>query len=234
MSSTINDRAMLLLAHLCSLGDAPGRAGRSFWERFGAGTGIAAQRWRSVLARRQKATLEMLEVLTTKHPEYAFWLMTGITDTANGHIAPPNAVTFPERTQVDDYWGRLYFKHSLRLLARIYEESGIDLNDDTARLEASTRVRELARYTGGPMVDTAYRLASSEEYAEALELWNNRERDRPQHLGRLTGTNLPAPEQEKSSESGGHPILGGDGRGWHQSPWDMFFKPVPKKKSGKK
>ncbi len=38
-----------------------------------------------------------------------------------------------------------------------------------ARLEASTRARELARYTGGPMVDTAYRLASSEEYAEALE-----------------------------------------------------------------
>ena len=155
VSSTINDRAMLLLAHLCSLGDVPGQAGRSFWERFGASTGIAAQRWRSVLARRQKATLEMLEVLATKHPEYAFWLTTGITDTANGHVAPPNAVTFPERTQVDDYWGRLYFKQSLKLLTRLYEESGIDMDDDTARLEASTRVRELAKYTGGPMVDTA-------------------------------------------------------------------------------
>jgi len=176
----------------------------------------------------------MLEVLTAKHPEYAFWLMTGITDTANGHVAPPNAVTFPERTQMDDYWGRLYFKRSLKLLARLYAESGIDIDDDAARLEASTRVRELARYTGGPMVDTAYRLASSEEYAEALELWNNRERDRPQHLGRLTGANSAIPERERSSESGGDPLLGGDGRGWHQSPWDMFFKPAPKKKSGKK
>lgn len=234
MSSTINDRAMLLLAHLCSLGDVPGQAGRSFWERFGASTGIAAQRWRSVLARRQKVTLEMLEILTAKHPEYAFWLMTGITDTANGHIAPPNAVTFPERTQVDDYWGRLYFKQSLKLLADLYQESGIDMADDMARLEASTRAKELARYTGGPMVDTAYRLASSEEYAEALELWRNRERDRPQHLGRLTGANQSAPDEERSSESRGYPVLGGDGRGWHQSPWDMFFKPVPKKGGKKK
>ncbi|WP_447585031.1 hypothetical protein [Pseudoxanthomonas mexicana] len=71
------------------------------------------------------------------------------------------------------------------------------MDDDMARLEASTRARELARYTGGPMVDTAYRLASSEEYAEALELWSNRERDRPQHLGRLTGANPSAPDEER-------------------------------------
>lgn len=224
---------MLLLSHMCSLGEAPGLTGRSFWERFGAVTGIAAQRWRSVLARRQKVTIEMLEVLTAMKLEYAFWLMTGVTDTANGHIAPPNAVTFPERTQVDDYWGGLYFQQSRKLLARLYEESGIDLEDDNARLAASTRVQVVAKYNGGPMIDTAYRLAGEEGYAEVLELWNNRERDRSQHLGRLTGANRTESEKGPSTKRKGDPLSGGDGRGWHQSPWDMFFTPPPNK-DGKK
>lgn len=223
MSSTINDRAMLLMTHVAIQGAVPGQLGRNYWERFSQDTGIPAQRWRNVMSRRQKVTLEMLEALTRRHPQHAFWLATGITDVANGHVAPPNAVTFPERTQVDDHWGALYFKAALTLLDRLYQAAGIDTEDDEARLQASVRTRQMAKFDGGPVVDTAYKLAASDDYHNALELWANRERDREKHVGRLRAASESPPAEF------GDPLHGGDGRGWHQSPWDMFFKPVPEK-----
>ncbi len=49
-------------------------------------TGVAAETWRKFLAGKQRATLAMVETVARNWPEYAFWITTGITDSAYGHI----------------------------------------------------------------------------------------------------------------------------------------------------
>lgn len=230
MSTVLEDRVILLLQHLSDR--VPGLAGRGFWERLSEQTGIPSQRWRSVLARRQKATPVMIEKLAKRWPQYAFWLVTGITDVANGHRAPINAVTFPERLQADDGVSAAYFRACLALAAKLYEEAGVDLDNDEARMEASTRTLQLAHYDGGPMVNIAHRLSGSEEYADALKAWKSREQQRSTFVAQLVGADpLEGPTRRESS--GGEPLFGGDGQSRHQDPGDMFFRPVPQK-GGKK
>lgn len=224
MSSTIDDRVLLLLQNTASA--VPGLAGHGVWERLGVQTGIPAQRWRNVVSGRQRATTAMVEALARRWPQHAFWLSTGITDVANGHRAPINAVSFPERLQADDGTSATYFRACLKLAARLYEEAGVDMDDDAARLQASTRTLQLAHYDGGPMINTAHRLAGSEEYAEALHGWVTREKHRPTFIKQLVGADpLVGPSQRKSAD--GEPLFGGDGQSRHQSPSDMFFRPYP-------
>lgn len=230
MSSTIDDRVLLLLQNFSTA--VPGLAGHGVWERLGEQTGIPAQRWRNVVSGRQKATTAMVEALAKRWPQYGFWLATGITDVANGHRAPVNAVTYPERVQLDDGFSAAYFRSAIMLSARLYQEAGVDIEDDEARVEAGTRTLQMARFDGGPMIDAAYRLSSSEEYRESVDLWERREDGRPEHVGRLIGTRRPE-EQRSSVKSEGDYLFGGGAQGGHQNPWDMFFKPVPKK-GGKK
>lgn len=52
-------------------------------------TGIPAGSWKNVWSRQQRPTAHMIEALARRWPHYAFWLVTGITDEANGHTAPP-------------------------------------------------------------------------------------------------------------------------------------------------
>lgn len=226
MSSVLEDRVILLLQHLSDR--VPGLAGRGFWERLGEQTGIPSQRWRSVLARRQKATPAMIENLAKRWPQYAFWLVTGITDVANGHRAPINAVTFPERLQADDGVSAAYFRTCLLLAAKLYEEAGVDLDSDAARMEASTRTLQLAHYDGGPMVNVAHRLAGSDEYANALNTWKSREQQRSTFVAQLVGAD-PLEGPTRRGSSGEEPLFGGDGQSRHQNPSDMFFRPVPDK-----
>lgn len=225
MSSTIDDRVLLLLQNTASA--VPGLAGHGVWERLGVQTGIPAQRWRNVVSGRQRATTTMVEALAKRWPQHAFWLATGITDVANGHRAPVNAVTFPERLQADDCTSATYFRACLKLAAKLYNDAGVDLDNDDARMEASTRTLQLAHYDGGPMVNTAHRLAGSEDYAEALRSWSAREMNRPGFIKQLVGVDpLVGPLQRKSTE--GEPLFGGDGQSRHQSLSDMFFRPYPK------
>lgn len=232
MSSTIDDRVLLLLRNFATA--VPGLAGHGVWERLGEQTGIPAQRWRNVMSGRQKATIAMVEALAKRWPQYAFWLTTGITDVANGHRAPVNAVTYPERVQTDDDWSASYFRSAISLFAKLYREAGVDIDNEEERLEASTRTLQMAGYDGGPLVDAAYRLSESEEYAQAIDIWKSREKSREAHVGRLIGTDRPEDGRKPSKKGEGDPLFGGDGQGRHQSPWDMFFKPVSKKGGKKK
>lgn len=54
---------------------------------------ISADSWKAVAYDRQKPTLEMLSFACTTWPEMAFWLATGLTDEAFGHVAPEIAAT---------------------------------------------------------------------------------------------------------------------------------------------
>jgi hypothetical protein len=118
MTTTIEDRMILLLNEQSRL--APGEderpkwalrgafgtllprpePGRGYLERLTEYTRISVQRWRKVFHRRQRPTPDMIEALARLFPHYAFWLVTGITDAANGHVAPDNAQTFEKSSRV--------------------------------------------------------------------------------------------------------------------------------------
>jgi hypothetical protein len=57
-------------------------------------SGIAAVSWRKAYLRGQRPTSEMLEALAKTWPQYAFWLVTGITDPDYGHVAPVATGTY--------------------------------------------------------------------------------------------------------------------------------------------
>ncbi|MDE4919574.1 hypothetical protein ACUXAV_004539 [Cupriavidus metallidurans] len=245
MSTTIEDRVILLLKEQMSPAEqeaaqegtlmslwrhwrSPPYAGRGFWEKLSSLTDTPSQRWRSVFTRRQKPTPSMIQALARLWPSYAFWLATGITDAANGHIAPMTALTFPERVYSEDGGSSSYFHQCLELLERLYTEGGVPETDDEARLEAAERIRPLAHWVGGKLVETAYALSRSEEYARLVATWERREGARPEHVGMLVGTYRPWEEKQRELEKAGvqkTPTPGADPRTTHQSSWDLFYKP---------
>lgn len=54
-------------------------------------TGIPDRQWKHVWALKQRPTAHMLEALARRWPEYALWLVSGITDIPNGHVSPSEA-----------------------------------------------------------------------------------------------------------------------------------------------
>lgn len=246
MSTTLEDRVILLLKEQMSPAEqeaaqagegtlvslwrrwrSPPYAGRGFWEKLASLTDTPSQRWRSVFTRRQKPTPAMIQALARLWPSYAFWLATGITDTVNGHVAPMTALTFPERVYSDDGGSSSYFHQSLELLERLFSEGGVPEADDQARLEAAERIRPLAHWVGGKLVETAYALSRTEEYARLVATWEGRESARAQHVGMLTGAYRPWEEKVRELEKAGvrrTPTPGADPRTTHQSSWDLFYK----------
>ncbi|MFM0230817.1 hypothetical protein [Paraburkholderia sediminicola] len=53
--------------------------------------GISAGTWRTFWTRSTYPSAQMLEALAQAWPQYAFWLVTGVTDPDSGHVAPPGA-----------------------------------------------------------------------------------------------------------------------------------------------
>lgn len=246
MSSTIEDRVILILKEqmspadldslkghegpfsaLLSLWSQPAYAGRGFWEKISQLTGIPSARWRSAFSRKQKPTSVMIEAVAHLWPKYAFWLVTGITDAANGHVAPLTALTFPEFLHAEQPGAEPYFLKSISLAKRLFEEGNVDLADDEARLAASERELPLAHWVGGDLVSVAYRLVEHPEYQELVRAWEAREESRSEHLGRVLGTDRPWERQLEEARLSGRkltPIRGADARVRHQSSWDLFYK----------
>ena len=246
MSSTIEDRVILILKEqmspadleslkghegpfsaLLSLWSQPPYAGRGFWEKLSQLTGIPSARWRSAFSRKQKPTSAMIESIAHLWPKYAFWLVTGVTDAANGHVAPLTALTFPEFLHAEQPGADAYFGKAIALAKRLYEEGAVDLESDEARLAAVERTLPLAHWVGSDLVEVAYRLAASDEYQELISAWERREDSRAEHLGRVLGTDRPWEQQLEEARLRGAkltPIRGADPRTKHQSSWDLFYK----------
>ncbi len=247
MSSTIEDRVILILKEqmspadleglkghegafsaLLSLWSQPQYAGRGFWEKLSQLTDIPSARWRSAFSRKQKPTSAMIESIAHLWPKYAFWLVTGVTDAANGHVAPLTALTFPEFLHAEQPGADSYFSKAIALAKRLYEEGDVDLESDEERLAAVERTLPLAHWVGSDLVEVAYRLAASDEYQELLGVWKSREDSRAEHLGRVLGTDRPWERQLEERKSLGlpvSPVYGVDPRVKHQSSWDLFYKP---------
>lgn len=85
-----------------------GRGKFSFLASLGA---PSEESWKAWWHRRQRPTHFMIEAVGRRWPEYAFWLITGITDAANGHRSPDGCIA-PERFQkprkaAEDYFNSL-------------------------------------------------------------------------------------------------------------------------------
>lgn len=65
-------------------------------------TGISSNRWQSVWHARQRAMPDMIEIIGRLYPEYAFWLVTGISDFEHGHNRPGPHGSFRPRTAAKD------------------------------------------------------------------------------------------------------------------------------------
>lgn len=237
MSTTMEDRVILLLreqsgeaapgdAQVAQDGSVP-LAGHGFWERLAERTSVMSRRWRKVYAREQRVTSDMLQTLAQLFPSYAFWLATGITDATNGHVAPVTAQTFPERLHAESPAAREYFRASLALMGRIFEEGGVNVLDDRERLYAAERTRPLAHWHDSPLAEAAYRLAQSVDYAAVEVLWREREAERTTRCRRIMSKDRPgARRREEKGASAAVPVLGVDPRTVHQDVWDLFYQPA--------
>ncbi|VVE53067.1 hypothetical protein PAQ31011_04841 [Pandoraea aquatica] len=58
------------------------------WREMEGFTGIPSKRWQNVARDLQRPTSEMIEAIGLIWPQFAFWLVTGRTDEASGHISP--------------------------------------------------------------------------------------------------------------------------------------------------
>ncbi len=222
--TTIEDRFVLLLKA------QQAAAGRGFWERLSERSGIPAQRWRNAFDRRQRPTSELIETAGRLWPQHAFWLVTGITDAVNGHIAPLTAVAFPER-----FYGQMdaatnYFRQSLALAKELADRSEIDLGDDQQRMYAAERKKPLAHWVGSEILDAAYQLASDARYQSLREEWLRREEERKALVVKLTASAEEKPDRKAAREASKkgatvERLAGTDPRTAHQSEWELFYEP---------
>ncbi|WP_321859191.1 hypothetical protein [Paraburkholderia tropica] len=238
MSTTLEDRVILLLreqsgdvVRIDYDGEEPGRpllGGHGFWERLAERTGVLSRRWRKVYAREQKVTSDMLQAMARLFPSYAFWLVTGITDAINGHVAPATAQTFPERLHVDSPESSAYFRASIELEDRLFREGRVNAEDDAERLYAAERTRPLAHWHDSPLAEVAYRLADTPEYAGLQHLWERREAERAARGRRVAGKDRTGARRRSEAGAPGvqSTVLGVDVRTAHQDAWDLFYVPA--------
>lgn len=94
------------------------------WSELEALTGIAATSWQKAFNLKQRPTSEMLEAVARLWPCFAFWLVTGVTDAKNGHVAcgyySAGTQFYPERPHVPRNAARPYFDHLLDMFRRCY------------------------------------------------------------------------------------------------------------------
>lgn len=208
MSTTIEDRFILLLRED---GEPYG-----YWQGLESRTQIAAARWRKAYTRQQRPTTDMLEAIGRLKPQYAFWLMTGVTDAANGHTAPVTALTFPEmpRHKLGDPHAEEYFRRSIELSRDLYRVVDPDVDDDT-RLKISETTLVGSQRWGGDLVREAYAVADQTAYRLLVEQHELREKHRQDKL---------KPPKKPTTKAAGSKFLMQDPRTAHQEQNDLFWK----------
>ncbi|CAN7306311.1 hypothetical protein LJR034_001462 [Caballeronia sp. LjRoot34] len=207
--------------------DECGLGGHGFWERLHGFTGISAQRWRKAFMRRQRATPDMIQAMAHAFPQYAFWIATGITDAANGHIAPANVQAFPERLYIEDAASTRYFRKALTLMRRLCAEGRTEAGDAGPHICALERTRAADHWGESAWCDAAYRVSRSEEYAGLEVLWHEREKARRRRLVSIAGRRRAA---ARAATASGTPrraeaALRVEQRSSHQECGDLFYRP---------
>lgn len=218
MESTIHDRLLLLLKEQAGRPDADVGshfARRGFWKRMEEVTGISSGRWRNFFSGQQKATTDMIAAAAHLYPYYAFWLATGITDSANGHSAPVTATTFPERLYGTDVFSHSYFQQSLQLLQELLSRT-----EDSEDLE---RTQIGLKWRGGKAIAVAYELSRTDEYRCLQQTWLKRRHDRDKHIARNDGSHRPSLNRRENTEKNQDRMAFADPRTSHQDDGDLFY-----------
>lgn len=89
-------------------------------------TGIPSGSWKNVWSRKQRPTAHMIEAIARRWPQYAFWLVTGITDETNGHTAPRGIWTCGQeraRKEIEEA-AKKYFDLKIYVQDSVYGMSG--------------------------------------------------------------------------------------------------------------
>lgn len=136
---------------------------RGFWRRLSETTGISHKTWNNFFHGTQRSTPAMIETASKLWPQYAFWLVTGITDAANGHVAPEGEFTFPEVAMVPDPWSNEYFRRSIQLLQL---------------LEHIATRYDLPKAGGNARIAACADVASEESYVALRSIRDHRELER--------------------------------------------------------
>ncbi len=192
------------------------QGGRGFWKVLAERTGISADRWRKVFERKQRPTTDILGAIGQQWPHHAFWVMTGITDAVNGHVAPDTATTYPERGHIRDQCSINYFRASVALSEQLFNDERIEQIEFEEPIDLIERTRPFTHHWEGAITSLAYQQSNTESYRLLIELWHEREGHREQHKTLVM--------RQEPSAKGGDPVLGEDPRTAHQNPFYLFYE----------
>ncbi|QHE94251.1 hypothetical protein PI93_005610 [Pandoraea fibrosis] len=122
------------------------------FKELGDVTDVHAATWRSFWIREGAVPSgAMLEGLAKNWPQYAFWLLTGITDPEAGHVAPPSAADdLIEPDNEESPIANAYFQH--QLARRSNRKERLDLSALEPDYEAIMKLM-------GPMAEPKSRTA---------------------------------------------------------------------------
>lgn len=100
------------------------------WKELEELTGISTHSWQKAYLGKQRPTAEMLEAVCQHWPDFAFWLMTGLTNLSAFHKCPPRSHPWPSSPTELDVFGEDvqdgYWRTQLqikKLLAREADEA---------------------------------------------------------------------------------------------------------------
>lgn len=79
-------------------------------------SGISSEAWRACWNDRQKPSSEMVCALGQAWPQYAFWLVTGVTDPDYGHVAPISSPGYTVLRGKEQQASTAEFKYLIDLL----------------------------------------------------------------------------------------------------------------------
>ncbi|UPL20183.1 hypothetical protein [Alcaligenes faecalis] len=186
--------------------------GRGIWTKLESLTGVKRQAWKNVHERRQRPTTELVAAIGKLRPKYAFWLVTGITDAANGHIAPSTATTFPERAHLDDPWSERYFESAIEFKDQILADE-TKTHDDVRR--ALERKEVFSHWWDSELATKIYGECSSQSYSAVRKAWEKRNQERQHHLKKLF---------QNAESAKAHKLGVTDPRTDHQHPYFLFYE----------
>ncbi|WP_161004679.1 hypothetical protein [Duganella flavida] len=86
-------------------------------------TRISGATWRTFWNRNSAPSGEMIESVSERWPQYAFWLATGGTDPLSGHVAPPGAECILEKINEEMPESTEYFMYQMKLLQPLRERT---------------------------------------------------------------------------------------------------------------
>ncbi|WP_052273567.1 hypothetical protein [Pseudomonas aeruginosa] len=137
-------------------------------------TGIPAASWNKAYNERQRPTAEMLQAIARQWPEYAFWLITGVTDARYGHISCRDGIRrefYPERRFGRRGTAQLYFTHLIEMFRRKYGDKSLYPLESMEREAAATLIQlEMSRRAEDQALDPDESVAEKYRAAEAAAL----------------------------------------------------------------